>query len=94
MPKSDKPGFVKRLLAKVRPANPVESPVEDAAVVDVPIDVPAPLPPLDPTEPNAVIEDVGLVVIEEARAFLIRYDGRTYSHVGEDAEGRWVYRAL
>lgn len=92
MPKSDKPGFVKRLLAKVRPAPAVEPIAEPVEVA--PLDVPAPLPPLDPTEPNAVIEDIGPVVVEEYHAFLIRYEGRTYSHVGEDADGRWVYRAL
>lgn len=50
----------------------------------------------DTTTHEVVLEDGGEVVTIPGTAPLLQIvvHGRTYTHVSEDDEGRWVYRAV
>jgi hypothetical protein len=62
-------------------------------IVDAPLPPPAPLP----DERNLVMCDADrrpIVRVKGDPRFRLTFQGRTFEHVGQDAEGRWLYAPL
>lgn len=69
--------------------------------IDPPAELPDPVPepepePLVAPEPDAAPDHRAVhgadSIVDDERDYHIRRDGQRYVHVGEAADGRWVYR--